>query len=119
MTQKLLAALGVALALAGLGTGNACANVQVTPASGGTGLSADTAANAVSPAWTALGPITISEAANGDFSSGTNVTLVLKAPAGFQFNAAQTPDVSFTAGQDISAASVSTFDATNISVSLT
>src|SRR4051794_29108175 len=57
--------------------------ISVTGATGGGAISADTAANAASPAWTSLGPITIGEGGMGEFAAGTNVTLVLKAPAGF------------------------------------
>ena len=42
----------------------ALANVTVTAATNGTSISADRAANATSPAWTSLGPITITEGTN-------------------------------------------------------
>ena len=45
---------------------SAYGNVTVTPASGGTNLSADKAANATLPAWTTLGNIVIAEVANDD-----------------------------------------------------
>src|SRR5262245_39159463 len=77
---------------------------NVTPASGGSNIAADSAGNGSSPAWTTLGPIAITEKKKGDFNTGNNVTLVLQAPAGFEFNTAVSPDVSFTSGRDISSA---------------
>jgi len=106
-------------ALALLLVSAARANVSITAATGGSGVSADTAANAPSPAWTTLGPITITEGTNADFSTGTNVTLILSVPSGFQFNTAVTPDTTFTAGQDITSASVSAISSTNLTVTLT
>ena len=38
-------------------------------------------------AYNALGNIVLTETANGDFAVGTNVTLVLAAPANFEFQA--------------------------------
>src|ERR1041384_3160044 len=46
----------------------AFANVAVTPATGGTNISADKAQNATSPAFTTLGNIVITEGAEPDFS---------------------------------------------------
>lgn len=55
------------------------ANVTVTPASGGGSLCASS--------YTTLGDIVILEGANGDIAgSQTNVTLILTAPSGYQFN---------------------------------
>src|SRR5258707_1246897 len=51
------------------------AAVTLTPATGGSNIVADRAANATSPAWTALGPIIIREGNKFDFSSGTNLAL--------------------------------------------
>src|SRR4051812_10769718 len=75
--------VGVAVVCTGL-FALACqvqAAVSVTGARGGGSISADTSANVTSPAWTSLGAITLAESANGEFGAGTNVTLVLKAPA--------------------------------------
>ena len=76
------------------------ADVDVSPASGGNTIPADRAANAPTPAWTSLGAITISEPGNskGDINSGT---LILKAPAGFEFNPTLFPNVSFNPDRDI------------------
>ena len=111
-TNLLLAVLFVS-AFALIGVGRASAAVTVTGATGGSSISADTADNASSPAWTTLGAITIAEGANGDFAAGTNVTLVLKAPAGFAFNTEVIPDITFTAGNDITSAAVAMTDAGN------
>src|SRR6186713_68676 len=92
------------------------AEVNVSTASGGNAIAADRAANAPSPAWTSLGAITISESGNnkGDISSGT---LVLKAPAGFEFNPALLPNVSFNSGENIVSA-IGTVTSSNISITL-
>ena len=47
----------------------ASAAVTVTAATGGTSISADKAANAASPSYTALGNIVITEGNNGDFAT--------------------------------------------------
>lgn len=76
------------------------ANVTVTPASTGTCLQ-------VTPgAFSNIGTITIAEGAMTDFASPqTNVTLILTAPANFEFNAG-TGSVSYTAGRNITSASL-------------
>src|SRR4051812_32703327 len=81
------------------------AAVTVTPASGGTSLSADKAANAPAAGWTTLGPITIAEPAAGtnNFGTGVGSTLILKCPAGYEFNTNATPNITFTAAKDITA----------------
>jgi len=107
------------LALATAGTNKSFAAVTLTGASGGSAISADTAANALAPAWTTLGAITIREGANGDFTQGTNITLVLRAPAGFEFNTAVTPYITFAAGRNISSASITPTDNTNLTITLT
>ena len=97
----------------------AFATVTLTPASGGTNILADKAANATAPGWTILGPIVISEKIKSDFGAGANVTLVLKSPAGFQFNTSAPPNITFASGQDISSASVAMGNPTTITVTLT
>ena len=98
-------------------TGNA--SVNITVASGGAGISADTASSASSPGWTSLGAVTIAEQATADFAAGTDVTLILKAPAGFQFNTSLTPSVSFVSDRDITTASVAMTDSSTITITLT
>src|SRR6516165_74462 len=88
--------LGVTLGFAAIWPASAA--VTITGASGGSAISADTAATGGSGAWTTLGPITIVEGAKGDIGQGTGITLILKAPVGFEFNLNSTPSVSFTAG---------------------
>ncbi|MEO5802635.1 MAG: Calx-beta domain-containing protein, partial [Verrucomicrobiota bacterium] len=98
------------------------ANVAVTPASGGTNLSADKAGNAISPAWTTLGQIIIDEVSTGnknDFGSGTGVTLILKTPGGFQFNTSVVPNITFTSARDISSATIAVTDSNTVTVTLT
>jgi hypothetical protein len=78
----------------------------VTPASGGTNISADKAANAASPAYSTLGNIVIDENANNDFARNqNNTTLILSAPNGWRFNAG-TGGVSYISGRDITAVSI-------------
>ena len=91
------------------------AQVTVTPASGGTGISADKAANATTPGYTILGDILIQEGADGDI--GTTVTqLVLNAPAGWTFN---TSGVTATAtGGDFTTGTIA-YAATTITIPLT
>ena len=101
------------------GASSAFATVTITGASGGGIISADTASNGLSPAWTTLGPVTITEGASTDFTNGTGVTLILKAPAGFQFNTAVTPNVTFTASKNITSAFATMTDASTITITLT
>ena len=66
------------------------AQVTVSGASFGTGISADKAANATSPLYTTLGDIQISETFPGDFPvTGGIETLILTAPAGWAFSLGQ------------------------------
>jgi hypothetical protein len=95
------------------------ANVSITPASGGSAMSADSAGVGGSGAWTTLGPITIAEGQKADISSGSGVTLILKVPSGFEFNAASTPSISFTSGQDVTSASVAVTDSSTLTITLT
>jgi hypothetical protein len=116
-----LAPLAIVMLL--LSLTNAFANVTVTPATGGTSLSSDTAADGITPTWKALTTITIDET-NGnpgrnEISAGTNVTLILKTPAGFEFNTGATLSISFTAGRDITAGSAVVTDSTTITITLT
>src|SRR5438093_13445621 len=85
--SKFLNLLAPVCALAWLGAGPARADVIVTAATGGTGLSADLAQNGAAPGFTALGSIVIQESASSDFPLQTNKTLILSAPNGWRFNA--------------------------------
>lgn len=79
------------------------ATVGVTPATGGTNISVDKAANGVSPTYTTLDNIVISEGTDADFAaSQTNATLILTAPTGWQFNAG-IGSVSAANGRDVAA----------------
>ena len=92
--------------------------VTVTGASGGGSLSADTAANASVPAWTSLGSIVIAEPGGGRTDIGGG-TLILEAPAGFEFDTTVTPSISFSAGADITAATIAVTDANTLTITLT
>src|SRR5690242_21783752 len=93
------------------------ASVVITPASGGGAISANSAANGSSPAWTTLGPITIAEDKKQDLvHKVNNETLILKAPDGFEFNTALTPSISFDDGADVTDASVALTDSTTLTI---
>ncbi len=94
------------------------ATVKVTPASGGSVL-ADFASDSASPAWTTLGPISITERKKNDIASGSNLTLVLRAPTGFEFNTGTAPDISFTAGRDISSATAAIVNSLTLRLTFT
>ena len=113
-TRAILVGCGLLLGLAP----SAYSNVTVTAASGGSALSADTAGIGGSGAWTTLGSTRIDEGAKGDFGQGNGATLVLKAPAGFEFNTASTPSISFAGGADITGASIAVSDSTTLTVTL-
>lgn len=82
------------------------ASVTVTPATGGTSISADNSATATSPAWTTLGNIVITEVVKTDFAaSQTNATLIFTAPTGWTFNTG-VGSVTFAGAADITAASI-------------
>lgn len=87
------------------GANPAFAAVTVTPASGGTNLSADNAQNASVPAFTTLGDIVITEGAKGDFAKQTGATLILTAPTNWSFSPG-VGSVTFASGSNISAASI-------------
>src|SRR5262245_9607440 len=110
------------LGLALLSSSEAFGAVTITPATNGLNISTDNASNAAFPAWTTLGAITIDEANNANknnFGVGAGVTLVLQAPAGFEFNPAVTPSITFTGNRDISSASIAVNDSSTITVTLT
>lgn len=86
------------------------ATVTITKPTWWASVSADKAADATTPAWTALGSIVIKEQATTagymDFTwSQTNVTLVLSAPSSRVFNP-WVWSVSFVAAKDITSASI-------------
>ncbi len=83
------------------------ADVIITPATSGTSISADRAANASSPSFTILGDIVITESQAHDIANtgGAAKTFILTAPAGWTFNPAA-GTVAAT-GADISSISLS------------
>jgi hypothetical protein len=79
-------------------------------------VSADTAANATSPSYTALGNIVINEASANDFSNTSgNKTIIISAPSGWVFLNTGI-SVSFTPNKDISSASISASSTTSFTV---
>lgn len=92
--------------------------VNIFQAGGGGAISADTANNSASGNWTPLTNIQIAEQATSDIAANqTGVTLVLVAPAGFQFYTGVAPSVT-GAGGDITAIGLS-ISASNITVTFT
>jgi len=82
-------------------------SVLVTAANNGTNLSADKAANSTSgSAYTALSNIVIAEQVNTDLGvSQTNKTIILTAPTNRKFRVGS-GTISYTAGRDVTAASI-------------
>ena len=103
---KAFAFLAVLFATAFFSSHSAEAAVTVTAATGGTNISADKAANAVSPAWTTLGNIVIAEGLSADFAKATGQTLILTIPSNWSFNAG-VGSVTYASGSNITAASIS------------
>jgi len=112
----------LACALTWLSAGAARANVTVTTATGGTGLSADSAQNGATPAFATLGDVVIQEAATGDFVLQSSKTLILSAPSGWRFNAgvggASATRLSGTGGNELVVNSFSV-TSSNLTVNLT
>lgn len=67
----------------------------VSAATGGSAISADTAATCGSGSWTSLSGPSYAETVNGDLNNGT---VVLTAPTGFQFNTASTVRIRLLTG---------------------
>ncbi len=93
------------------------ASVSISAATNGTGISADTAGSGGTGAWTTLGAITLTEGNKMDIDPG-NVTLIITAPAGFEFNTALTPSATFSAAMDITSASASISSPATLTVSI-
>src|SRR4051812_37536017 len=116
MLMKKICALLFSFILVGL---NANASLTITAATGGAAISADKTGGA----WTTLGAITFAEVggAKSEFQAGTGVTLVFKAPAGFEFNTGATLGVVNLGGgqRDMSAASGVVTDSSTLTVTIT
>src|SRR6266704_1824248 len=107
--------LGLAVGLLSFFCPSLLADVPVTEATGGNGISADTSFNSTNgAAFTALGDIVITEGLTTDFAKGTNKTFILTLPGGWRFNTTVGASVSLLNSRDITAASVavSTSDVT-------
>ena len=97
--------------------------VTVTSAAGGTNICSNKAAGGSAAAFTTLGPISITETLNTDFSGGTGVVdvLVLNAPSGWQFSSVM-PTFTYITGSNITSVTATLTGATltiNISVNNT
>lgn len=101
------------------------ASVTVTVATNGTNISADTAANAISPSYTTLGDIIIDENSNSDFSSSqSNRTLILTPPTNWEFlNSGVTVSRqwwwAWANGFDITSISVQSISSTSLTIRIT
>ena len=113
--KKKIAMLLVVSGLAIGATTMTQAAVTVTAATGGTNVSADRAQNGAAPAFITLGNIVIQEGANGDFATGSNRTLILTAPSGWQFN----PGVGSATGSNVSGSGGNEISVNSISVTAT
>jgi len=107
----------LASCIVGLASFSASAAITVTPGTGGTNICANQAVGGVAASFTTLGVITISENFNGDITTGFH-SLVLNAPAGWQFNTGATPTIAFTAGRNIAFANVGGMTATTLTVNI-
>src|SRR6185436_17167218 len=85
---------------------NAYAAVTLTTATGGTNISADKAANAISPQWTTLSNIVLTEASQSDFGTGINSTLALNTPTGWEFNTSASVTATAASGGNLTIVSV-------------
>ncbi len=88
-------------------------SVTVTPATGGTGISAD---NVASNTYTALGTITIAAGATGDFHQTPGTTVYLDAPGGWNF--ATSPAVTLSAQGNFTEAVITSQTASAIGIFL-
>ncbi|MFN8166277.1 MAG: hypothetical protein U0X76_08940, partial [Bacteroidia bacterium] len=91
----------------------------VTKPTGGTSVTADNAENAVSPAFTSIGNILITEGLATDFSIGTNLSFTVIAPSGWKFDATSPVTATAAPGGDISAITVSSSTASLITITMT
>src|ERR1017187_6583757 len=66
---------------------NVMANVVVTAATGGTGISADKASTGLTPGYTSLSIIKIAESTTNDFKRVQTDTIRLSAPGNYNFRA--------------------------------
>ncbi len=114
-SHRLGAVLLAALLLVGLLPGAVLAATTVTSATGGGAISADTAANATTPAWTTLTGPSIAVTAADDIDVGE---IVLTAPAGFNFDAGGA-NPSVTVGSSGAVAAYLSRDATTVTFNVT
>lgn len=96
---------------------NANAAITVTAGSGGTNICANQAQTGITPAFTTLGNIVISETINTDITLGVHA-LVINAPAGWRFNTGAAPTLTFTAARNIVFVNNGGFTATALTVNI-
>jgi hypothetical protein len=97
---------------------NAFAAVNVNPGTGGTNICSIRAATGSAPAYNTLGTITFFETNQADITVGPH-TLVLSAPAGWQFNTLATPTLNFTGGRNITAVTFAGMTTTTMTINVT
>lgn len=116
MKRLLLLAAGIL----GLFLQDASANITITPATGGTNICANKAVGGSSAGFTTLGNIIVTEVLAGDI---TNIApaphgLIINLPAGWQFNTAAIPTLSFTPGRNITSVNFISLTATSLNISI-
>jgi len=117
LTLGLLAAMAV-FTVSGIIINRAFASLgaSITPATGGTNISVDTAATASNPSWTTITGLKITETSVGDIETGIH-TLTL--PTGWEFNTSQTVTISLNGTELTLGSSNLTPDATQLSFNVT
>ncbi len=106
-------------ALAMLFTSISFGAIVVTPATGGTNICSNLAANGSAPAFTTLTDIVLTESAPNEFGNNTGnwqVNVAINVPAGWQFNTAVTPTLTFAPGGNVSTVTQTGFTANNLTI---
>jgi hypothetical protein len=93
------------------------ATITVTKASAS--ICKNYASSGLAPHWTTLGTMKLTEKTTKDMGNTTGswtITLVLAAPAGWQFNTAVNPALGYTAGANVTGVTKSTFTSTALTI---
>ncbi len=98
-------------------SGTVYAGVTVTAAGGGSSICSSKAVGGSAPGYTTLTPINIVEGNNSDLLGPATNTLILTAPAGWQFNPVL-PALGYTTGANITAIT-GTITATTLTINIT
>jgi hypothetical protein len=106
----------LSLSLLITGTLNSFAT-STLPATGGTNINSQTAADGPTPSWTPVHHMEIFEHghARGDIQSGT---LVLMVPEGFEIDTNITPDISFVHNKDITNTTIAVIDSRTLLITV-